>query len=353
MSNLQLDGNKLIHHIDRVNQWNRGELIAPIYVAFSPTSYCNHHCIFCVYHYKEFKPIFFPLERYAALVKEWSSAGVRSVFFAGDGDPLLNKQCHEMVRLTKEAGIDIALNTNARLLSEKNIETFVDCLSFIRISVNAGSAKNYAHIHGTNESDFEIVIKNIELLVEKKKQKNSKITIGVQLVLLSQNLNEVKQLAEKLKSIGVDYFSIKPFLKHPDIKFDDNIENLSSTLDDFLEFQNKISTENFKFNLRKNLFLDKFQRNYKKCQATQFMIEIDAVGDIYSCGPFIGDPNHKLGNIMKETFDSAWNSEQAKKTREHVSCNVDVSKCMPFCRPDSVNDFLWNLTNPPQHINYI
>ncbi len=353
MSNLQLDGNKLLHHLDRVNKWHRGELITPIYVAFSPTSYCNHHCVFCVYHYKEFKPIFFPLERYQALASEWASAGVRSVFFAGDGDPLLNKECDLMVKVTKEQGIDIALNTNGRLLNEKNIPTFVENLSFIRISVNAGSAENYAQVHGTHERDFEIVMKNIESLVKTKKEKGSSITIGVQLVLLSLNLHEVKSLALRLKEIGVDYFSVKPFLKHPDIAFDDTIENLVEVLDDLVLFQNKVSTDSFSFALRKGLFLDKFQRHYKKCQSTQFMIEVDAVGDIYSCGPYIGNPDHKLGNIMKDSFESVWQSEKAQKTREHVACGVDVSKCMPFCRPDSVNDFLWKLTNPPQHINYI
>ncbi len=353
MSTLQLDGNKLIHHLDKVNQWSRGELITPIYVAFSPTSYCNHHCVFCVYHYKEFKPIFFPLDRYVALTNEWSKAGVRSVFFAGDGDPLLNKQCHEMVKATKEAGIDIALNTNGRLLNEKNIPVFVENLSFIRISVNAGTSENYAKVHGTSEKDFDIVMNNIEAMVKLKKETGSNLTIGVQLVLLSMNIADVKPLAEKLKKIGVDYFSVKPFLKHPDIKFDDEIQDLSDVLDDFAVFQKEISTKEFSFALRKGLFMDKFQRSYKKCQSTQFMIEIDALGDIYTCGPYIGNTEHKLGNIMKESFETVWQSEEAQKTRDHISCNVDVSKCMPFCRPDSVNDFLWKLTNPPQHINYI
>lgn len=353
MSKLQLDGNKLIHHIDRINQWSRGELITPIYIAFSPTSYCNHHCIFCVYNYKTFKPIFFSIQRYQTLVNEWAQAGVRSIFFAGDGEPLLNKQCHEMVRFTKKAGIDVALNTNGRLLQEVEIPTYVENLSFVRISLNAGSAKNYAFIHGANEKDFDIVMNNVESLVKVRNEKKSKMTIGIQLVLLSHNLHEIKSLALKLKNIGVDYFSIKPFLKHPNIAFDDSIENLELILDDLLVFQKEITTEYFTFSLRKGLFIEKLQRNYKKCQSTEFMVEVDALGDIYSCGPYIGDPNHKLGNIMNDSFETVWNSDQSKKARQYVACDVDVSTCMSFCRPDSVNDFLWKLTNPPQHVNYI
>lgn len=353
MGQLQLDGNKLLHHLDRVNAWNRGELISPIYVAFSPTSYCNHHCIFCVYHYKEFKPIFFPLKRYQELCSEWAEAGVKSVFFAGDGDPLLNKSCHEMVLATKEAGIDIALNTNGRLLSDKNIPVFVKNLSFIRLSVNAGTKSNYGTIHGTNENDFDVVIENIRKLVEEKKKTKSNIVIGVQCVLLSQNKNEIHELAYKVKDLGVDYLAVKPFLKHPEIKFDDTIENLPFVLDELSRFGEKISNDQFKFVLRKTLFLDKFERNYKSCQSTDFMIEVDALGDVYSCGPYIGVAEHKLGNVMEKTFKEFWESPEASKVRDHIRCEVDVSKCMPFCRPDSVNQTLWQIKNPPSHINYI
>lgn len=353
MSNIQLDGNKLLHHLDRVNSWQRGELISPIYIAFSPTSYCNHHCVFCVYHYKEFKPIFFPLKRYMELALEWASMGVRSVFFAGDGDPLLNKSCHEMVLATKMAGIDIALNTNGRLLSKKNIPIFVESLSFIRLSVNAGSRENYAKIHGTTENDFDVVVENIRELVKKKKETNSGIVIGVQCVLLSQNKDEIKTLARLMKDIGADYLAVKPFLKHPDIKFDDEIQDLPRVLDDLAAFGETISDSSFRFALRRTLFLDKFERKYKSCQSTDFMIEVDANGDVYSCGPYIGNSDHKLGSIMTTSFKDFWESSEAQKVRDHVKCHVDVSKCMPFCRPDSVNETLWQLKNPPSHVNYI
>ena len=258
-----------------------------------------------------------------------------------------------MIAATKLADIDIALNTNGRLLNDKNIPIFVRDLSFIRISMNAGTEASYAHIHGTQAGDFNAVVENLKKLVAEKKRTGSALTIGIQCVLLSQNKNEIKQLAQIVKEIGVDYLSIKPFLKHPDIKFDDSIENLPQVLDELTEFGKKISGNGFNFVLRKTLFLDKFSRNYKQCLSTDFMIEIDALGNVYSCGPYIGDESHKLGNIIKTSFGDFWNSEQAIAVRNHVRCNVDVSKCMPFCRPNSVNEFLWQIKNPPQHVNYI
>jgi len=83
------------------------------------------------------------------------------------------------------------------------------------------------------------------------------------------------------------------------------------------------------------------------------MIEVDAKGDIYSCGPYIGNPDHCLGNIMSSSFQEVWKSPQAAKTMSFIKNCVNVDACMPFCRPDSVNEFLWKIKNPPQHVNYI
>ena len=44
-----LDGHKLHWHLDRVNQWMRGETIAPLYIDMGITQTCNIHCQYCYY----------------------------------------------------------------------------------------------------------------------------------------------------------------------------------------------------------------------------------------------------------------------------------------------------------------
>jgi GTP 3',8-cyclase len=349
---LQLDGNKLFHHLDSVESWLKGEEIFPLYVAFSPSSLCNHACVFCVYNYKKFEPIYFPLERYKELVDEWQGLGVKSVFFAGDGDPLLNRNCVEMARYTSERGISIAMNTNGRLLTPERSGILVRSLEWIRVSMNAGTEGTYAKIHGTNARDFEIVMANLAAMVQAREASGSRMTIGVQCLLLEENLAEIPTLAERVKAIGADYLAIKPFLKHPLISEARTPENLDRALGDLRELS-KLSDERFKFVLRENLFRQSHERTYKQCLAGPFMIEIDAKGDVYSCGPYIGDEGHKYGNVLKTSFAEMWRSEGKKKTMCRVQGEVDVGKCMPFCRPDSVNRLLWELKNPPEHVNYI
>lgn len=349
---LQLDGNKMLSHLDKVVNWSEDQWgIDPTFIAFSPSSMCNHKCTFCVYHYKEFKPIYFPKDRYFSLVDEWEKMDVKSIFFAGDGDPLLNKDCVEMIRYTKEKGIDIAMNTNARLLNEDKIKSLVKDLSWVRISLNAGTKENYGKIHGTSEKDFDIVLRNIELMV-KHREKDSDFVIGVQCLLLAENFTEIRDLAKKLKGIGVDYLAIKPFLQHPLIKYSTEIENKEEVLKE-LKKAESLNDNNFKFVLRETNFKPATKRKYDKCLSGPFMIEIDALGDVYSCGPHIGNKDHLYGNIIDDDFKTMWKSDRRKKVTLDIQNNLDISKCMPFCRPDSVNTFLWEVKNPPMHINFI
>jgi radical SAM protein with 4Fe4S-binding SPASM domain len=349
---LKLDGNKLLSHLDLVEDWMEDQWkINPIYIAFSPSSMCNHKCTFCVYHYKEFKPIYFPKPRYLSLVDEWKKMRIKSVFFAGDGDPLLNKDCVEMVEYTSKAGIDIAMNTNGRLLNDAKAKVLAENLSWIRVSLNAGTKENYGKIHGTSEKDFEIVLNNLKSLVKYKK-KNSEFVIGVQCLLLQENFYEIRGLAKLLKEIGVDYLAIKPFLKHPLVDYSTEVENKDEVLKELLKAES-LNDENFKFVLRENNFKPARKRNYEKCLSGPFMVEVDAKGDVYTCGPYINDKNHMYGNILDQSFEQMWKSEERKKITKEIQSKLDVSNCMPFCRPDSVNQLLWNLKNPPLHINYI
>ena len=268
---LQLDGNKMLSHLDTIKTWSQDQWkVDPMFIAFSPSSMCNHKCTFCVYHYKEFKPIYFPKERYFSLVDEWEKMEVKSVFFAGDGDPLLNKDCVEMVRYTKEKGIDIAMNTNARLLNEERIISLVKDLSWIRISLNAGTKESYGKIHGTSEKDFDIVLKNLELMV-KHKRNDTDFVIGVQCLLLEENHREIRDLAKKLKEIGVDYLAIKPFLQHPLIKYSTEIQNTNEVFKE-LKKAESLNDEHFKFVLRETNFKPATKRKYKKhhCCSAKF-----------------------------------------------------------------------------------
>lgn len=72
--------------------------------------------------------------------------------------------------------------------------------------------------------------------------------------------------------------------------------------------------------------------------------------------PVIGSGKKSLLNtvdLTKNTFKEIWESKRRLEIVRRVSSEqFDLSKC-GLCRQNNINKFLWELSNPPEHINFI
>ncbi|MBU4334062.1 MAG: radical SAM protein, partial [Candidatus Omnitrophica bacterium] len=215
MDKYKIDSHKLIYHVLRVNKWLDGENIYPIYVEIGLHGECNHNCFFCAFDYLDKKPDVLDENIAKDLLLELSKKGIKSILYSGEGEPLLHKKAKEIIAFTKENKIDAALSTNGVLFDEVVANEILPHLTWIRVSLNAGSKESYSDIHGTDPEDFERVIKNLRSAVKLKRDNKYACTIGVQFLLLPKNVKELVPLASVLKSIGVDYLVVKPYSQHP------------------------------------------------------------------------------------------------------------------------------------------
>jgi radical SAM protein with 4Fe4S-binding SPASM domain len=353
MKNLQIDSHKLIYHLDKLNKWQKGEEVYPLYVAVSPTGVCNHECLFCAFDYLEGTPVNLDKEVMFRLVKELGQLGTRAMFFSGEGEPFINKSLPEIIEKTKEAGIDAAVNTNGVFLTAAVAEKILKNLTFVRVSLNAGTGKTYTKVHKAKPGDFDKVLENISSMAEIKKKNGLETTIGVQCILLNENRYEIVELAKTLKKTGADYLAIKPFLPHPEIGYSLDFNYSNSDLVAQLEEAENITDDSFSVIIRRDSLEKVKGRSYDRCLSLKFMVEIDCNGDVYPCGPYLGKKDMVYGNINTASFEEVWNSEQCKKVMSDIESNLDVHKCMPNCRNDAVNRFLWDLRLEPDHVNYI
>jgi len=355
MDKYRIDSHKLIYHVSRVNNWLKGENIYPIYTEISPSGTCNHRCTYCALDFMEYQPRFLDKELLKDRISEMASLGLKSIMYAGEGEPFLHKDIGEIINHTKKVGVDVAITTNAVLLKEDLIENIIGNVTWIKVSINGATKETYAKIHKANPDNYDRVIKNMSYAAEIRQSKGYKCALGMQLILLPENWYEAELLAQQAKEIGLDYLVIKPYSQHPlskttkykNIKYSDYL-HLSDKLNDFND--NKFSVI-FRINTMKKW--DDGRRNYKHCLALPFWSYIDAGGTVWGCSAYLNNERFSYGNIYENTFKKIWESEKRKNSVQWVEEKLDTNQCRLNCRMDEINRYLWDLRHPLEHVNFI
>lgn len=350
--NIRMDSHKLLFHPQRVSQWLNGENIYPIEMEIGLTGGCNHRCIFCAIDYMGYNPVMIDKNVLLDNLKQMSIKGLKSVVYAGEGEPLVNKNAVEIFNRTKDYGIDVAMSTNGVLFTKDILNECLNSFSWVRYSVSAIREETYDSIHRGKKGDLKKVLINLEEAVRVKRDNNLKTTLGVQLLLLPQNKDEVVEMAKEMRKIGVDYFAIKPFSYHPQSgnKIEIDYQNLLSIEQELKD----LKTEKYNIFFRANA-MKKIQcnRNYDKCYALPFMVYMDAKGNIWPCIVFMGKDELKYGNINEQSFVEIWEGENRKKIIKYFD-EMDINKnCRELCRLDEMNRYLHELVNPGDHVNFI
>jgi cyclic pyranopterin phosphate synthase len=365
MDKYGIDSHKLIYHPQRVadflavgSDWEKAKAVYPIYIEVSPVGACNHRCTFCAVDYIGYKANMLNAESFAERLAEMGQLGVKSIMYAGEGEPLLHKKINEIVEATKSAGIDVSFTTNATVLNDEFVKRSLPLTSWIKVSMNAGTAETYAKVHQTKEKDFPRVINNLKKAVVEKKAKNLKCVIGAQSLLLPENAHEMELLAKICRDeIGLDYLVIKPYSQHmfSDTKVYENIDYTSSI--GFGDQLRALSTDKFQVVFRENTMKKYLQSEarYSKCNATPFFwAYIMADGEVYGCSAYLLDKKFMYGNINEESFKSIWEGKKREENFHYIQNSLDIKQCRVNCRMDEVNRYLFNLREGLiEHVNFI
>ena len=101
-----LDSHKLQYHFSRIAQYQEKGDCYPIYMEVSPVGLCNHRCIFCAYDYINYPNRHLQKDRFLSFLDEVASVGVKSILYAGEGEPLIHRDIAEFVEHSQEVGIN-------------------------------------------------------------------------------------------------------------------------------------------------------------------------------------------------------------------------------------------------------
>ena len=349
-----MDGTKLLWHMDRViDHYDKGKRVYPIHIDFGATATCNADCCYCFAKHQKHYGEIFPREAFINFMTDAPRLGVKSVAIIGDGEPTLNPALYEAVRAGKLNGLDISVGTNGIALTPEKTDILLANCVWLRFNLSAVTDDKYKEIHGVNQ--WQKVKRNIEEAVRIKKSKGYKCTIGLQMVLVPQCLDQVIPEAKFAIESGVDYLVIKQF-SDPDCK---DISKFDLAFYD-KEVVNSVLKEAEEMSTEKTQIVPKWDIIKSKgcmlgkCIDLPLLIEGSGTGKFYPCGYHFRNPRYELGDLTKQTFQEMVESEHYWEVIKDVKENLVVGKdCKGACRHLATNKFINNYLNKPEHINFI
>ena len=357
----KMDSNKMLWHLDNVVKWQNKKNIAPIHIDMGLSKGCNQKCVFCygMFQGNEFKKgyeIHFSGEPLFNFIKDAAALGVKSIGFIGEGEPLVNPDVYEAVNIANDNGIDIGMATNGELLDKEKALDMLKRLTYLRFNVSAGTDKGYRRIHKVKPKVFDIVVENIRYCCELKKKYNLDVTIGLQMVLMPYAIDEVIPLSLLGKELGVDYLVIKHCSDTPDKALGIDHDIYDQNVDVFKEAEN-LSDDNYDVIVKWSKLTNQGKKSYDKCQAVPyFMMRITGDGKLFPCAQFFDHrvDEFMIGDLTKQSFKELMFSKRYDEVVKNIQ-NLNVHKeCMTNCKENSINEFLWNLTDEkPEHINFV
>lgn len=346
----QFSSDKILKHLDRVNAWLKGENPAPITVELDMTNLCNHRCPECSgWYFQNRNSDSLPFDLAKDIIGQFARAGVRGLIFTGGGEPLCHPHIKEAVKLAYALSLDIGFITNGSLINEEIARILLECCVWLRVSLDAASARTFEKIHGLDSNAFNKVMDNIRLLTQIKKDLKSQTTIGAGYLTSDFTKDEMHDMTLLCKQLGVDYLQFRPLQVHNNGKFEYHHSDIEQEIFSCL----KQSHDGYKVLYSKHKYemmrYKDYGRNYQKCYGHQFAAVIAADARVYICCHMRGFDKYCIGDLRKNSFCEIWNSEQRKRVAE----NIDFRDCMPLCRDNTFNQILWNIKQPREHINFI
>ena len=364
---LILDGTKIAWHLDRVQAWERGERIAPITIDMALTRACNYACGFCYAMLQENDREVITTDVMYRFLDDCADMGVRGISLVSDGESTLSPAYVNSVRRGHELGISMASGTNAFIFNRRKLEEVLPHLTYLRVNFSAGTRDRYAQIMGVKPEYFDRVVQNIRDMVEIKRTNHLPVTIGMQMVLMPQDADQILPFARLGKELRPDYAVIKHCSDNEDGSLGIDY-SAYPRLFDLLREAEGLSDEGYRVVVKWSKIEAEGKRSYQRCYGAPFLLQISGSGLVAPCGMLFNERYKKfhIGNIVEKSFKEIWQSDLYWQVMNYLaSPDFNAQKmCGTLCLQHKVNEYLDEHvkgrlelgTSPgalPQHMDFV
>jgi radical SAM protein with 4Fe4S-binding SPASM domain len=284
----------------------------PVIAMIEPTNRCNLTCPLCHVGSGKLKrqPRNLKLEEFKIILNRLPGT-VRVLQLWNQGEPFMNPQFLEMVRLASDRGYHTITSTNAQFLNRNGTaQAVVDAgLGELVVSLDDIEPESYASIR--SGGDLPTVLEGINAVYAEKAGRNMAIPqISAQCLLLRQvedHLDQVRLVAEQSGADRVVWKTAQV-----------------SSLDEAREVLPK-NEKMWRYRIANGELTTK--RQWEGCLRTWFSTVILCDGSVVPCC-FDKDGEYVMGNLLTQSFEEIWRGshymefrKQTMRRRAYPICN--------------------------------
>ena len=286
----------------------------PYAASIEPSNACNLRCLECPVGQKtsRSKQPFMELNEFKLIIHKLSNT-VCYLMLYFQGEPLMNEQFSEMVKLAKKRRIFVNTSTNGHYLNESIRRRLIHSgLDHLIISVDGLSQQSYeSYRKGGN---LELVKNNIHSLVAMKRQNGSKTPfITIQFMVTSANEHEMSAARNWQHEAGFDALVFKS------IQLYDGVNNTCLLPSNPKYRRYDVTGQNGHLVLKNEV---------KNCSRIWTTAVIDHQGNLVPC---CYDKNgiHVIGNLKQYQLKDLWKGRRFNEFRQKV---LKQDKSIEICR---------------------
>jgi len=281
-------------------------------VIIEPTNSCNLRCPLCPVSSAKRARGFLSFENFKKILD--GAPNLKAINFGWAGEPLLNKDVLQMVKLAGDRGIHTVLSTNTVLLGQKIDEVLDSGLDNLIVCLDGASKET--HERYRVGSDFYAVKKNIaDFCAAKRKRGLKKPFISLQCLLTKQNKHEIPQIIELARSLGAQELAFKTLSLGSSVSVAEKIKRA----EEFLP-SNDISRYDFKDG-------EPVLKSQPKLCSWLRQTVVLWNGDVVPCCYDV-EGSLVIGNVFEDGgLKKVWQSEKYKKYRQKI-----IRKEFALCR---------------------
>lgn len=362
MSSAAYSDLKAAWHLDKIEQLRLGNQVVPTQVQLILSDLCNQDCHFCSYRMSGgFSTEQFAGEngeknpnrkigtlKAAEILDDCSILGVKAVQFTGGGEPTVHPHHLNLFAHAQFLGLDTSLVTNGILL-RPGWENVLPRMKWVRVSIDAGSAEEYARVRRVSPDFYAKAIANVTALAAEISKQGTDCLLGCGYVVTRENYADLYEGVQTIRETGAAYVRISAMFSTGGVEYYRDVED---SIRSEIARAKTLETPSFRVvDLFGDRIADLTQHapDYEFCGYQQFNMYIGGNLKVYRCCTTAYTLHGEVGDLSNQRL-SDWFYSEAKRAGY---ADFDARSCHT-CQFNGKNRVISYLKQAdPLHVNFV